>query len=57
MGAEKQTVGFSHLFHLSQLLQGFPLSVGILSSDPGTGPEGMAAAVSGGLGWVSGGVS
>lgn len=33
MGAEKQTVGFSHLFHLSQLMQGFLQSVGILCGD------------------------
>lgn len=33
MGAEKQTMGFSHLFHLSQLVQGFTQHVGILAGD------------------------
>lgn len=33
MGAEKQTAGFSHLFHLPQLVQGFLQRVGILCGD------------------------
>lgn len=33
MGAEKQSAGFPHLFHPSQLVQGFLQRMGILTGD------------------------